>query len=253
MKQDFDQAIVEVRDHRPYPMPSRPWVMQQSWHDLLFAHWPVPVAGLRPRVPDGLPLDTFDGTAWIGIVPFRMTNVTARGLPPPPVLSAFPELNVRTYVVIDDKPGVFFFSLDAARLAAVVSARLFRGLTYQAAEMRVDTDGDRVRYRSRRRWGTRALVTEFAAEYAPNGPPSPPRAGTLEHWLTERYCLYTVAGGRISRLDIHHSPWPLQPAEADVRVNTMAAGVVELPDVRPLTHFARRVDMVGWWPVRLKR
>ena len=110
----FDYGILNQTAHRPWPMPTSPWVMTQTWHDLLFAHWPVDGVRLRALVPAEFPLDLYDGQAWLGIVPFRMANVGPRGVPSLPGVSAFPELNVRTYVRVADRPGVYFFSLDAA-------------------------------------------------------------------------------------------------------------------------------------------
>ena len=243
---DFDSGILGVTAHRPWPMPDRPWIMTQTWHDLLFAHWPVEQRVLREKVPPGLPLDLHDGQAWLGIIPFHMTNVAPRAVPPLPFLSAFPELNVRTYVTLDGKPGIYFFSLDAgSRVAAAVARALF-GLPYYSATMTVDTSGADVRYRSMR--GTRMPAAEFAATYRPAGPVQEPRAGTLEHFLTERYCLYTVDGSfRARRLQIHHPPWPLQAADATITANTMAdAAGIRLPSAAPLLHFAKRQDMVAW-------
>ena len=141
---DFPHQILTDVSHRPWPLPGGQWFMTQSWHDLLFAHWPVDARVLQERLPAGLLLDTFDGQAWIGIVPFRMTNVAPRGVPPVPFVSEFLELNVRTYVTLQGKPGVFFFSLDAGRLLAVLGARAMFRLPYFAASMRVTRSGDTV-------------------------------------------------------------------------------------------------------------
>jgi len=226
-------------------MPASPWVMTQTWHDLLFAHWPVDVATLAPHVPTALTLDTFDGRAWVGVVPFRMTNVTPRGMPALPWLSAFPELNVRTYVRMGDKPGVYFFSLDATNPIAVRAARRFFHLPYYVASMSLEDRDGAIHYRSRRTSGPPA---ELVASYRPIAPPAAPRPGSLEHFLTERYCLYTLDGrGRPARCEIQHPPWPLQPAEAEFAVNTMAAASnLRLADGRPLLHFSRRQDVVVW-------
>src|SRR5688572_24482592 len=116
--------VLRESGHRPWPMPARPWVMTQTWHHLLFAHWRVDVGRLRAHVPSPFDIDLFEGDAWLGVVPFDMTGVRLRGLPPLPLLSAFPELNVRTYVTVQGKPGVFFFSLDAGSTVAVRAARL---------------------------------------------------------------------------------------------------------------------------------
>jgi uncharacterized protein len=119
----FDYGILNLVAHRPWPMPETPWVMTQTWHDLLFAHWPIPPLQLLPLVPAGFELDLFQGDAWIGIVPFRMTNVAPRFIPSLTGISTFPELNVRTYVRVADKPGIYFFSLDAGSRTAVLAAR----------------------------------------------------------------------------------------------------------------------------------
>jgi uncharacterized protein len=247
---DFNTSILADVAHRPWKMPSAPWVMTQTWHDLLFAHWPVPAAELLSRIPAGLELDLFDGQAWLGIVPFRMSNVTPRGIPALPGLSAFPELNVRTYVTRDGKPGIYFFSLDAANPLAVLAARTLFSLPYHAAEMAVTAGESWIDYRSRRKaHGARA---EFAGRYRPITAPGEPQPGTLEHFLTERYCLYTTdTSQRPYRLEIHHRPWPLQVAELNVALNTMAdvAGL-RLPATQPLLHFSKRLDVVAW---RLRR
>jgi uncharacterized protein len=244
---DFNHGILNVTAHRPWPMPSSPWIMTQTWHDLLFAHWPVDLTVLQALVPAAFPVDTFDGQAWVGIVPFRMTNVAPRAVPALPWISAFPELNVRTYVTLDDKPGVYFFSLDAANPVAVQAARLIAHLPYYTAAMHVEPREDCVHYRSRRT-SSDAPPAELIARYRPRGDARPPVRGTLEYFLTERYCLYTEdSAGRTFRLEIHHPPWPLQAADAAFEVNTMAAAAgIPLPDVPPLLHFARRQDMVAW-------
>ena len=125
---DFDTSIVQQTNHRPWAMPDAPWFMTQTWHDLLFAHWPVDPDPIRARLPHTFELDLFDAQAWIGVVPFHMTNVAPRGVPSMPWLSAFPELNVRTYVQVGGRPGVYFFSLDAGSRLAVRAARALLNL-----------------------------------------------------------------------------------------------------------------------------
>lgn len=231
----------------------RPWAVAQVWHDLLFAHWPVEAERLRPRLPAGVELDLFDGQAWLGVVPFRMTGVRARLLPSVPGLSAFPELNVRTYAVAGGRPGVFFLSLDAASAVAVAAARRLFHLPYHRAEMTCRSEDEDVVYSSRRGGGPVSSPAEFAGRYGPRGPVYRSRAGDLDHWLTERYCLYTADGrGRALCVAIRHAPWPLQPAWAGIETNTMAeAAGVRLPPTLPLLHFARRLDVVAWLPVRV--
>ena len=143
MSHDFNYRILEETRHRPWPMPDGPWIMTQTWHDLLFAHWPVDARLVASKIPAPLELDLFDGRAWLAVVPFRMTNVTPRGLPPLPRVSAFSELNVRTYVRFEDKPGVYFFSLDAGNPLAVATARALFHLPYFPAAMTVEAaDGN---------------------------------------------------------------------------------------------------------------
>ena len=250
MSGDFPEPsdILAHTSHRPWPIPDRPWMMTQTWHDLLFAHWPIDPDSLRRVVPAVLPLDLFDGQAWIGVVPFFMTNVAPRGIVVPWV-SAFAELNVRTYVTLRGKPGVYFFSLDAASTLAVIGARAMFNLPYYRATMTVHAGPHRVSYRSARRGGG----AEFAASYGPVGSAMEAQVRTLEYFLTERYCLYTVTrAGEPRRLDVHHRPWPLQRADAQMAVNTMAqAAGVTLPDTPPLMHFAKRMDVLTWGSARV--
>jgi uncharacterized protein YqjF (DUF2071 family) len=248
---DFNRAILEEVVHRPWSMPDRPWIMTQTWHDLLFAHWPIDCRTLRTRVPSVFDLDLHEGTAWLGIVPFRMTNVAPRGVPSLPWMSEFPELNVRTYVRVADRPGIYFFSLDAGSRLAVQAAKTLLNLPYYSAAMSVKRNADNVEYASQRATGSPSA--SFAATYRPIGASQEAMRGSLEYFLAERYCLYNLGSrGAPYRLEIHHPPWPLQPAEADIRCNTMAdAAGLSVADKTPLLHFSRRQDMVAWPPSTL--
>lgn len=248
LQNDFNYTILKDTAHRPWPMPESPWLMTQTWHDLLFAHWPVDLETLRRHVPRGFEVDTFEGQAWVGVVPFRMTNVAPRGLPALPWISAFPELNVRTYVRVQGRPGVYFFSLDATNPVAVGVARTLVHLPYFTAAMEIEPEPEGwIRYRSRRT-SRKGAPAELEARYRPTGTATPPLAGTLDHFLTERYCLFTTdESARAFSLEIHHPPWPLQTAEALFTRNTMAdAAGIRLPAVSPLLHFSKRQDMVAW-------
>jgi uncharacterized protein len=245
-------SILDRIAHRPWSLPSGPWIMEQSWYDLLFAHWKVDAAVLRPHIPAELEIDSFEGQAWLGVVPFRMSGVRLRWTPALPCLSAFPELNVRTYVSAQGRPGVWFFSLDAANPVAVAAARLSFHLPYFRARMTcTDVDGW-IQYQSERTHpGAPRAVLE--ARYRGAGEAFEPQRGTLEHFLTERYCLYSAAsGGRVYSGEIHHSPWLLQPAEARFARNSMAeAAGLPIPVELPLLYFAQRQDMVAWVPHRI--
>jgi uncharacterized protein YqjF (DUF2071 family) len=223
--------------------------MAQTWETLLFAHWSLPASDVARFVPDGLVLDTWERRAWIGLTPFVLSGLRLRGLPALPRISRFPELNVRTYVTRDGKPGILFFSLDAASRLAVEGARgLFR-LPYYRASMAADRTGRRMRYRSRR-VDRRGRSSDLLAEYEPTGAARNADPGTLEYFLAERYCLYTKSGGLL-RTEIHHPPWPLQPAEASFARNSMAPAGLTLPDEPPLLHYAERQDVLVWRPRRV--
>ena len=229
-------------------------VMVQHWRDLLFAHWPVDPAPLEARLPEGLTLDRYDGEAWLGVVPFRMDGVRLPWLPPVPGTSAFPELNLRTYVTRRGRAGGWFLSLDAANALAVAVARRWFHLPYFRADMSCRPDppvggggGDGggepgIAYASRRTHRG-APAAEFVARYRPTGPVAPSVPGSLDAFLTERYSLFTADDrGRVIRGDIEHVPWPLQPAEAEIEVDSMAAAAgLALPDTPPRLAFARHV------------
>jgi len=176
------RAALRDTAHRPWPLPSRPWLMGQTWYDLLFAHWAVAPEVLRPLVPPPLELDVRDGRAWLGVTPFRVGGLRSRGTPPLPWLSCFPELNVRTYVDFGGRPGIYFFSLDAARVAAVVAARRGYRLPYFHAEMTIDHENSKVSYASTR-IASSGPPAQFRARYAPSGPRLEPEGESLERWL----------------------------------------------------------------------
>src|SRR3954449_8315005 len=238
------RSALRHTDHRPWLLPAKPWVMAQSWHDLLFAHWPVAPEQVRSHVPDQLELDLRDGRAWISITPFEVRGTRVRGPLPPPVLSRFPELNVRTYVTAGGRPGIWFFSLDAGSALAVEAARRTYKLPYFHARMKVERRGGSVGYLSSRRDAARPFVLE--AEYRGEDVESTlPQPGSLEHFLTERYCLYAHDDNGLHRADIHHTPWLIRPAEVRLDLNTMPPDGIELGG-EPLCHLAERQDVLIW-------
>jgi uncharacterized protein YqjF (DUF2071 family) len=246
--------ILDTRDHRPFPLPARRWMMRQEWHNLLFAHWSFDPDLIRPLVPTELTLDLWQGRAYVAVTPFVLRHLRPRGTPHLPGISNFPEVNVRTYVRFRDQPGVYFFSLDAGNLSAVAGARMMYRLPYHLARMTVaDVDGQ-IAYSSRRVSPRNAPETpELHISYSPCGDvlswSSP--SESLERFLTERYCLYTVTAGRIYRTQIHHVPWPLQPASAEIQKNTMVAPLRLPLEGKPLFHFSRFIDVLVWWPERV--
>jgi uncharacterized protein YqjF (DUF2071 family) len=233
---------LEQVEHRPWPLPERPWTIAQSWVDLLFSHWRVDAAALRKLVPPELELDEHDGSAWLGITPFVITGFRLRGMLPLPVVSRFPELNVRTYATHEDKPGIWFFSLDTSSRLAVEAARRTYRLPYFHARTVHERRGNRVDFSNARHGSER----DFEATYRDaTGEAFEPVPGSLEHFLTERYCLYAADEEGLHRADIHHPPWRLRPSEASIGVNTMPPDGVELPG-EPRFHLAERQDVVIW-------
>ena len=246
------QDILNTTGHRPTPLPKRQWAMTQRWNDLLFAHWPVPAASIAPLLPAGLVPDTFDGSAWIGVVPFWMDRIRFSALPKVPGTDTFPELNLRTYVREEhtNLAGVYFFSLDAANPIAVSIARMFFRLPYYWAHMAIKPQPDgRFLYRSDRHLTRRPV--RFRATYRGLGPTqrlAQSVPGTIEYFLTERYRLYTAdRRGHLLQGEIHHMPWPLEAAEAEFQLNELpAAHGITLPDTQPLLFYARELVVYIW-------
>lgn len=228
--------------------------LSMRWEKLLFVHWPVPASVLRPLLPSGMKVDTFEGEAWLGLVPFLMRDVRPGGLPSVPGLSTFPELNVRTYVTVGGVPGVWFFSLEAANPIAVRLARTGFYLPYFDAGMHVQMSGETVQFASRRTHHNAPPAT-FSAHYRPlQDAPTEPVA--LIHFLTARYSLYSAdGGGRLYRADIRHPTWPFQRAEVGFERSPdemMAQLGLGLPDVPPLLHYAEGLKVKAGLPYRVK-
>lgn len=231
-------------DHRPWPLPNREWTWRQSWLDLAFVHYRVDSRGIRALVPEALKLQEFDGTAWVGLVPFRMAGVMRRPFPDIPGCSSFPELNLRTYVEFAGKPGVWFFSLDADSWPIVFGGRRFYGLPYFSARMRQQFKDGWFSFSSVRRGG----AAEFEARYRAIGDVHFARTGTFEHWATERYCLYAGSDrSGICRVEVHHAPWPLQGAEIVIeRCSILSAAGISPLESDPIVHFSSGVSVVSF-------
>lgn len=227
--------------------------MHQYWGKLLFMHWAIDPEVLAPLLPSHLSIDTFEGKAWIGVVPFTMWGIRASFLPPIPGTSAFHELNVRTYVHFKGLPGVWFFSLDAANSLAVWGARTFYYLPYFNAEMSLAQQGrqqgSRIEYASTRH-DARGAPAELRAAWTIGEPLAQSQPGSIEFFLTERYCLYSYHREQLYRSRIFHEPWPLQSATLDSYQSTMitSLGVAE-PAGGPLLHYAESIG-VDIWPLK---
>jgi len=256
-------------EHRPWLPPDAQWLLSQSWNDLLFAHFAIDRRILRGLVPEALTLDLYDGVAWLTIAPFCVSHLRPSGVPSLPGLSFFPQLILRTYVTFEDKPGLFYFSVDAANLSAVWLARVFFRMQYWHSAMHVSGatiqaqrdkaphdkaphDKERaIHFRSSRLHGPAANQgpASFEVVYAPEGEPERARRRTLDEFLTERYCIYSWNRRKYYRTEIHHQPWPLQPAAVEIRANTIADPIgVALPATPDVCHFSRSLKMLAWAP-----
>ena len=233
-------------DHRPWPLPAVKWAWRQGWKDLAFLHYRIDPAQVRSLLPAGVTLQTFDGSAWLGVVPFLMHDVMRGSLPALPWLSTFPELNVRTYVEAHGRPGVWFFSLDAASRGIVFGGRTFYRLPYHLAGMKIERqDGGWYDYSSSRR----PVGVAFRGRYRPIGSVFEAVPGTFEHWAAERYCLYSRAprGESLHRAEVHHAPWPLQTAEVEITRNDLLSALGLTPeDQPPVCHFSTGVKVISW-------
>jgi uncharacterized protein YqjF (DUF2071 family) len=235
-----------INDQRPWPAPASHWIIKQSWHDLLFLHYPVKLESLRPFVPMELEIDTYNHNAWISIVPFWMSGIRFRGTPSVPYFSQFPELNVRTYVKSGNKPGVYFFSLDAKSALGVFFGRKFFHLPYFYSNISIDRRADqRLVYESTRTEGS----YKFKGNYRPASKVYHAVEGTLDNWLVGRYCLYSEDHNQLYISEINHEPWNLQEVEYEIIENSL----VNFPDIEIgepyCAHYCRRID-VHVWPVK---
>jgi uncharacterized protein YqjF (DUF2071 family) len=244
--------------HRPRPLPSGRWAIAQRWNDLLFAHWPLPAARLAPLLPDWLEVDTHQGLAWLGAVPFWLDRIKIRGIPPIPGARSFPDLTLRTYVRdrFTATPGVYCFSLDSSNLLAVAVARSFYHLPYHWASMQMGQRSEReFDFHSRRHFAGKQVI--FKARYRGLGPTqrlADIRPGSLEYFLTERSCLFSAnRAGQPIRSSLHHIPWPLEDAQAEFERNDLPASIgIKLPDSEPVLHYSRRLALYIW-PAELLR
>jgi uncharacterized protein YqjF (DUF2071 family) len=240
---DLDRLAIRVR---PEGQP----IMHQDWGKLLFMHWRIREELLRPLIPERLQIDTFDGSAWIAITPFTMWDIRAFPpyLPPVPGLNSMHELNVRTYVHLDGVPGVWFFSLDANGSVAVITARTFFHLPYFNAEMNLEESGKTIVYSSSRTERD-APAAEFDATWKIGETLPYSHPGSLEFFLTERYCLYAAHKQKLYRCRIFHQPWPLQKAELSTLSSTMIESHgLPTPEDAPLLHYAEEIS-VDIWPI----
>ncbi|WP_310550931.1 YqjF family protein [Paenibacillus glufosinatiresistens] len=256
----LNRAILSHTAHRPFPLPAGPWVLKQVWRRLLFAHWPVAREELPP-LPDGVELDLWDGVPWISLSPFHVDPLRLRWTPPFPGVGRFLEVNLRTYVKVNGVPGIWFFTLEASRRLAVVGARIGGHLPYHRAQMSEEVKGETVHYESLRTTGlpssrrssedaSQAAVLKTA--YRPlSGQVFNALPGSLLHWLSERYRMYSAdRQGRLYTVDIHHLPWPLREVDVTIHTDTLTGAYgLNVPAVPAAATYTERLDVL-MWPIR---
>ena len=238
--------------YRPRPLPAGRWAMNQRWNDLLLAHWPIPAHSLAPLLPEWLSIDTYDGSAWLGAVPFWLDRIKIRGIPTLPGVRGFPDLNLRTYVRdrFTGTPGIYSFSLDSSNLFAVAFERAFYHLPSHWAEMHLEQSSEReFTFYSRRRFSSQSAL--FVARYRGLGPTHKTaliHPGTLESFFTDRSCLFSSNRvGQPIRAGMHFVPMPLEQAEAEIEHNELAAAIgIQLPAIDPILHYSRRLGVYIW-------
>ncbi|MGV3467279.1 MAG: YqjF family protein [Heyndrickxia sp.] len=233
--------------HRPFPLPSKKWIMRQAWRNVLFLHWPVPVEKLRPHIPSSLQIDTFKGSAWLGIILFVLEGIFPLGISSLSLTPSFPETNVRTYVKYNGKPGIYFMSIDVENWASLKIAKRWYRLPYHSAQIFYQKEGQNFNFHSIRKDNESPSIY-LKGQYSPISEVYYAKEGTLDHWLTERYCLYSSNNvASIYCGDIHHQPWPLQKAEIDLVRNTLFTPFnFDFSKVKPIAHFSTGLDSLMW-------
>ncbi|NMD69298.1 DUF2071 domain-containing protein [Bacillus sp. DNRA2] len=239
--------LMNDMSHRPWPIPSKNWIMRQTWSHLIFAHYPIPAELLRPYIPSSLIIDTYNGTAWLSIVAFQMEGIYFRGLRGLSVTPKFPEINVRTYVQFNGKPGVYFLSLDVGDWASLIIASRWYHLPYQPAQVSFIKEKQSFKVRSSRR-GTLKHPIEFYGAFEPLSDVYFPEKETLDHWATERYCLFsTDKRANLYCGEIHHIAWPIQKVKTEITKNSLFTPFQLQPsESEPIVHYAKGLDTLFW-------
>lgn len=239
--------IINDIAHRKWPLPSEQWIMRQNWSNIFFTHWPIKPEILRPFIPNSLQIDTYNQYAWVGIVLFVMGGIYPRGLNSLSILPPFPEINVRTYVIYDDKPGIYFLSIDVGDWASYTIAKRWFHLPYYSSHVSYQKDNQTFQFRSRRKGRPNSSIS-FNGKYFPLPEIYFPREGTLDNWLIERYCLYSRdQRGNLYCGEIHHHPWPLQQAKSEIHMNTLLSPFnIDPNEVEPISHYSKGVDSLIW-------
>lgn len=247
MKKSTKKNLSQSISHRKWPLPVKRWNYYQEWNKALFLHWKVPVDILQQFLPLGLPLDTFENEAWISLVAFTMEKIRPKNLPAFAPISNFHEINIRTYVIQDNKSGVYFLNIEAQKQLSAVISRMLSGLPYEKAKMKRNHQKELQTYSSNQQ----KKGSEFAINYQVfNNPVS---KSELDLWLTERYCLYLDKGKKNYLYEIHHLPWELREVQVlDLHTNYQV-GSIDLNRKPDLIHYSPGVKVIAWSKKKLHK
>lgn len=238
----MNKAFLDTR-HRPFPLPDKKWLMTQTWENLLFCHWPVEYDVIRQHVPAELELDTYEGRCWIGIIPFQVNKMRLRKMPPVPYLRTYLELNVRTYVSYKGVPGVYFFTLDADKSLAVLGGKVGALLPYREAKIKMTKKRGFVHFESDA-CGPDWMKGKLKLHYQPVSRAYSPSADSLEYWLFERYCFFTIGKKNIYRGDIHHTRWKIE--QANVLMEEVPSYLNDIATHPPVCHYSHKKQAFMW-------
>ncbi|MBS4202106.1 DUF2071 domain-containing protein [Bacillus sp. FJAT-49732] len=239
--------VLQETNHRPYPIPSKKWIMRQKWSNVFFMHWPIQPELLQPYIPSSIEVDTYDGFAWLGVIIFNIDGIYLRGFPPVSFRPAFPEINLRTYVKCDNKPGIYFLSLDVDDWTSYTLAKRWLNVPYHPAKISIQKNVDTFHYESLRMGSSNTPIV-CKGSFTPQSNIFHPNSDTIDHWLSERYCFFSNdQRSNMYCLDIHHHPWPLQKADAVIKKNDLFKPFsFHLEDEKPILHFSQGVEALIW-------
>lgn len=227
--------------HRPWPLPAGQWQYYQEWNNALFLHWSVPVEMLKPLIPDSLHLDLHDGKAWVSVVAFKMEKIRPKGLPTIPFVSDFYEVNVRTYVTKDRKPGVYFLNIEAQKTISAFIARKLSGLPYEKSSILTSSVGDTISFKSSNKLKGFKLEADYQVKENIAG------KSILDYWLTERYCLYLEEKSSLYRYEIHHDEWEINSVNIKrLDIDYGIAGLAIKSTKPALIHYSKGVQVLAW-------
>ena len=231
------QYILEDTSNRLYALPKKPWKYFQQWNDVLMLHWSVPASLIENLLPDGVELDTFNGQAWISLAAFTVSGVRGRYIFPLPYFSSFEEINLRTYVIADFKPGIYLLSVETNKSLVALLTRIFTGIPYvKSTILRID---DRLYAKLPAK--KQSLNLRFCDNVKPL------RKDVLDYWLTERHCLYQNVGRTLYRFDIHHNEWEMKNIKLKIAHINYCAGGFNTSGIPPeRLHYCKKLEVLFW-------